>query len=155
MSSVVVVEIVEFVHLKVEILQRNLQLANLLLVSQVVVVQPELLLFEDRFLCLKIIAITLHSRMLILLLNKISLISDPLLLDLGDAHIGVLDLFEDVVPLGLEWARAFVIALLIQISVFPIEPVNSELLLFDLDVSALYFIFKAFDFLFFFFKFVN
>jgi hypothetical protein len=70
-----------------------------------------------------------------LLLDQISLVRDPRLLDLNDFVFQLLGLLEDVVFLGLKWSRVLVNALILQDSPLSVELIDLELLLVNSVVS--------------------
>ena len=73
-----------------------------------------------------------------MLLNQLSLIRDPLLLDLSDLILHVIDLLLNVVLLSLEWASILIFAvLLLELIELPVKSVDLVLLLRDSDVSLL------------------
>jgi len=65
-----------------------------------VIVQSDFLLLQDDLLGAELVAVPRNARVGVLLLDELSLVLDPFLLDLGDFALLLLYLLQDIALLG-------------------------------------------------------
>jgi hypothetical protein len=101
----------------------------------VLAVKPQFLLLKDGFLGDKVVAVFLKFLVLVLLLNEGSLVGDPLLLDLQDFVLFLLDLLVQVVLLCFIRAGALVLSLVfLDICQFPVKLIHLVLPLLNVEM---------------------
>ena len=100
LTTVVLIDLtVELVHLKDLVLLGHLKLSNLLVVVLDLGVDSNFLLVENGFLSAEVIILTVNLVLLLLALNKLNLVGDPVLLNVGCVIVDFLDLLLDVVTM--------------------------------------------------------
>ena len=143
--SVLVEQIVELVHLEIKVLFGDLEHSDLFFMTSDLVVEPHLLLFEDRLSGSQLIAVGLDVHMVGLLLDKIGLVSNPLLLNVDDLVLELLGLLKNVVFLSFHRTRVLVDTGVFELSPDSIELIDSQLSLIDLVVSLLVVLLELFN----------
>jgi hypothetical protein len=92
---VLIEQIIQLVHFEVQVLQRNLKLPDLTVVALNTVVQPHLLLLQNRLPVPQLVSICSYLSMCPLLSNQCSLICNPVLLRLSNLFIQLLYILSD------------------------------------------------------------
>ncbi len=135
---VLVDHIVQFVHLEHLVLLGDFQLTDVLVVALYIVVDTDLFLLQNGLLCPQIIVLSSHFRLLFLSLNQCNLICDPVLLHVGRLVVNFFHLLLDVVAMILIRAlEVFTVTTTLQLSTLPVQTVDLEGLLLDLEESLL------------------
>ena len=142
LSSVFIVEVIKLVHLKVEVLESNLQQPNFLLVRLHAVVQSQFLLLKNSLLRPQVIACSRDLLESCLLLNQLSLVSDPLLLNLCDFIFLLFNLLQNIVLFGFLGSRVFVLPILRELSPLSVKAIDFMLFLRDFHVLLLNLVFE-------------
>ena len=134
-----VVDIVQLVHLEVQVLQGDLQLSDLPVVALHSVVQSHLLLLQDALLIPQFVSLLSNLHLSCLLVDQGPLVSDPPVLCLRLLVLQFLNVLLNRVflvfqgPLGL-----FAVAVVLHVvGEGTVEPVNFQLLRRNLGVSLL------------------
>ncbi len=113
LGRVLIVEIVKLIHLKIEVFKCDFKWAYLLLVSLYWVDKSQLLLLKNSFLSAEALAFGVNSWKSILLADKLSLVGDPLFLNLSDLVLHLVYLLFDVVLLSLKRTSVLVLTILL------------------------------------------
>jgi len=153
--SVFVEQIVELVHLEIQVLLGDLKHSDLLLMALNLVVKSHLLLLQDGLSGPQLITVFLNVHVVGLSLNQVSLVGDPLLLDCNNLVLKLLGLLKNVVLLSLHRARVLVDSGVFELGPDSVELVNSQLSLIDLVVSLLVVLLELLDFVLLFFQLSN
>jgi len=102
------------------------------------VVDPDLLLIENGLLSAQIIRVFLNLVLLVLLLNQLNLVGDPVLLHVGSFVVDFLDLLLNVVTKVLLRTDRFVtITAILESSAHSVETIDLESLLLNAEESVL------------------
>lgn len=149
-ALVFVEEVVELVHFEVEVLEGDLQLADLLVVRLDVVVEADALLLEHRLAGAQLVNGALDLVHAGLLVNQLLLVGDPVLVGLLDLLALVGNLLDHILQLDLQRAVVLLVVLPIlgQLSELPVQAVHLQLALLDVIVLVLYVLLLASDLLF-------
>ena len=125
---VVVQQVVELAHFTVEVFLGNFKLSDLFLMHLHLVVEAQLLLLEDRLASDQLFAVVRQLHVQVLLHDEVSLVSDPLLLDLNDLLVDLVLLLLEVVPVSLHGTTVLIAAALLQLSNLTVESIDLELM---------------------------
>jgi hypothetical protein len=147
LSGILIVEVVELIHLEVEVLEGDLEGPDFFLVSLHGIVESQFLLLEDSLLGAETLAVSGDSGEGVLLLDQLSLVGDPLLLHLSNLIFHIIDFLLNVVLLGLEGTRILVLSiLLLQLIQLTVQSVHTVLLLSYSNMALLDVSLKLFNF---------
>ena len=105
--------------------------------AQNLTVKTQLFLLKDGLLGSQLFRVRRDLHVLSLLLDEVSLVGNPLLLDLHDFFFKFLGLLEDVVLLGFHGSRVFIDTCIFQQGPSSVELVHLELLLVNPIVTLL------------------
>ena len=120
------------------VLLGHLQLSNLLVVVLDLRIDSNFLLVEDRFLGAQVIILTVNLRLLFLALNKLNLVRDPVLLNVGCVIIDFLDLLLDVVTVVFDGSDELIaITTALKVGALTVQTIDLEGFLLDIQESAL------------------
>ena len=103
-----VLEVVQLVHLKGQVLVSDLKLADSLVVRDHLLVESHLFLLENHLFGLQLTGLTLDLAKSCLELNKVALVGDPVFLDPETLHVEIIHLLLDSFFLVLKWTPVFV-----------------------------------------------
>ena len=139
LATVVLVNLtVELVHLEDLVLLGHLQLSDLLVVVLDFRIDSNFLLVEDRFLGAQVIILTVNLRLLLLALNKLNLVRDPVLLNVGRVIVDFLDLLLDVVTVVFDGSDELItISTALKVGTLTVQTIDLKGLLLDVQQSAL------------------
>ena len=139
LATVVLVNLtVELVHLEDLVLLGHLQLSNLLVVVLDLRIDSNFLLVEDRFLGAQVIILTVNLRLLLLALNKLNLVRDPVLLNVGCVIVDFLNLLLDVVTVVFDGSDELItITTALKVGTLTVQTIDLEGFLLDIQESAL------------------
>ena len=120
------------------VLLGHLQLSNLLVVVLDLRIDSNFLLVEDRFLGAQVIILTVNLRLLLLAFNKLNLVRDPVLLNVGCVIIDFLDLLLDVITVVFDGSDELItITTALKVGALTVQTIDLEGFLLDIQESAL------------------
>ena len=133
LATVVLIDLtVELVHLKDLVLLGHLKLSNLLVVVLDLGVDSNFLLVKNRFLSAKVIVLTVNLVLLLLALNELNLVGDPVLLNVGCVIVDFLDLLFDVVTMVFDGSDELVtITTALKVGALTVQTIDLKCLLLD------------------------
>ena len=101
-------------------------------------IDSNFLLVEDRFLGAQVIILTVNLRLLLLALNKLNLVRDPVLLNVGRVIVDFLDLLLDVVTVVFDGSDELIaITTALKVGALTVQTIDLEGFLLDIQESAL------------------
>ena len=153
---VLVDHVIELVHLKDLVLLGDLELSDLLVVSLDVVVDANLLLLKDRLLGSQVVIVSGHLSLFLLALDERDLVRDPVLLHIGGFIVDLLHLLLDIVAMVLVGSlEVFAVAAALQLRALPVQAIDFECLLLNLEQTFLDVLLNSLHVLLFFFELTN
>lgn len=134
---VLVEQVIQLVHFEVQVLLGHLQLSDFLLVTVDLRIQAQLLLLQNRLLGAQLLAVSGERHVGGLALNQVSLVRNPLFLNLNDFILELFSLLENVVLLCFQRSGVLVHTCVLQLSPDTVELVDLELAFVDSVVALL------------------
>ena len=153
---VLIDQVIQLVHLEHLVLLGDLELPDCLVVTIDLRVDSDLLLVKDGLLGSQVVVLTIDLRLLLLTLDQLNLVGDPVFLDVGSFFINLLDLLLNVVALVFNGTDEFItITATLERSALTVEPVHSECLLLNAQQSSLDVLLDLLDIFLFLFELAN
>ena len=139
LATVVLIDLaVELVHLEDLVLLGHFQLSDLLVVALDLRVDSNFLLVKDGFLSSQIVVLAINLALLLLALDKLDLVGDPVLLNVGCVIIDFLDLLLDVVTVVFDGSNELItITTALKVGTLTVQTIDLKGLLLDVQQSAL------------------
>ena len=139
LATVVLIDLaVELVHLEDLVLLGHFQLSDLLVVALDLRVDSNFLLVKDGFLSSQIVVLAINLALLLLALDKLDLVSDPVLLNVGCVIIDFLDLLLDVVTVVFDGSNELItISTALKVGTLTVQTIDLKCLLLDVQQSSL------------------
>ena len=137
---VLVDEVIELVHLKDLILLGNFELADSLLMALNFGIDPDLLLVKDGLLGAEVVTFAVNLALLLLALDQLDLVRDPVFLHVGGLFIDLLNLLLDIVAMVLSRANELIllaIATVLEGGALTIQTIDFKGLLLDSQQAVL------------------
>lgn len=101
-------------------------------------INADFFLIKNRLLSAKVVILRVHLGLISLLLDKLDLVCNPVLLDIGGLVVNLLDLFLDIVAVILDRANKLVaISLALQLGADSVQPVHFQCLFLNLEQAPL------------------
>ena len=139
LATVVLIDLtVELVHLEDLVLLGHFQLSDLLVVAFDLRIDSNFLLVKDGFLSSQIVVLAIDLVLLLLALDKLDLVGDPVLLNVSCVIINFLDLLLDVVTVVFDGSDELItITTTLKVSTLTVQTIDLKGLLLDVQQSAL------------------
>ena len=139
LATVVLIDLtVELVHLEDLVLLGHLQLSDFLVMALNLRVNSNFLLVKDGFLSSQIVVLAIDLVLLLLALDKLDLVGNPVLLNVGCVIVDFLNLLLDVVTVVFDGSNELItITTALKVGTFTVQTIDLKGLLLDVQQSAL------------------
>ena len=139
LTTVVLIDLtVELVHLEDLVLLGHFQLSDLLVVALDLRVDSNFLLVKDGFLSSQIVVLAIDLVLLLLALDELDLVGDPVLLNVGCVVVDFLNLLLDVITVVFDGSDELItISTALKVSTLTVQTIDLKGLLLDVQQSAL------------------
>ena len=139
LATVVLIDLaVELVHLEDLVLLGHFQLSDLLVVVLDLRVDSNFLLVKDGFLSSQIVVLAIDLVLLLLTLDKLDLVGNPVLLNVGCVIVDFLNLLLDVVTVVFDGSDELItISTALKVGTLTVQTIDLKGLLLDVQQSAL------------------
>ena len=139
LATVVLIDLaVELVHLKDLVLLGHFQLSDLLVMVLDLRVDSNFLLVKDGFLSSQIVVLAIDLVLLLLTLDKLDLVGDPVLLNVGCVIVDFLNLLLDVITVVFDGSdKLITISTALKVGTLTVQTIDLKGLLLDVQQSAL------------------
>ena len=139
LATVILIDLaVELVHFEDLVLLGHFQLSDLLVVVLDLRVDSNFLLVKDGFLSSQIVVLAIDLVLLLLTLDELDLVGDPVLLNVGCVVVDFLNLLLDVITVVFDGSDELItISTALKVSTLTVQTIDLKRLLLDVQQSAL------------------